>query len=152
MEKSIVTKFCIINTVCLVLFQMIHIIIELLKKNVSNSVELTQSQIMEQMKYSKMQSVFSYLTYACILLIIIILCVSVVQKKYDNVLLINIAGMSVLLLLSVAAVLFLKLNAGNVFENIFCIKKLQKKLNFLEKYHKMSLTIGKIQYKISSIT
>lgn len=40
---------------------------------------------------------------------------------------------------------------GNVFENIFCIKKLQKKLNFLEKYHKMSLTIGKIQYKISSI-
>lgn len=116
MEKSIVTKFCIINTVCLVLFQMIHIIIELLKKNVSNSVELTQSQIMEQMKYSKVQSVFSYLTYACILLIIIILCVSVVQKKYDNVLLINIAGMSVLL--SVAAVLFLKLNAGNVFENI----------------------------------
>ena len=113
MEKSIVTKFCIINTVCLVLFQMIHIIIELLKKNVSNSVELTQSQIMEQMKYSKVQSVFSYLTYACI-----ILCVSVVQKKYDNVLLINIAGMSVLLLLSVAAVLFLKLNAGNVFENI----------------------------------
>ncbi|WP_226825691.1 hypothetical protein [Thomasclavelia ramosa] len=73
---------------------------------------------MEQMKYSKVQSVFSYLTYACILLIIIILCVSVVQKKYDNVLLINIAGMSVLLLLSVAAVLFLKLNAGNVFENI----------------------------------
>ena len=97
---------------------MIHIIVELLKKNVSNSVELTQSQIMEQMKYSKVQSVFSYLTYACILLIIIILCVSVVQKKYDNVLLINIAGMSVLLLLSVAAVLFLKLNAGNVFENI----------------------------------
>ena len=83
MEKSIVTKFCIINTVCLVLFQMIHIIIELLKKNVSNSVELTQSQIMEQMKYSKVQSVFSYLTYACILLIIIILCVSVVQKKYE---------------------------------------------------------------------
>ena len=41
MEKSIVTKFCIINTVCLVLFQMIHIIVELLKKNVSNSVELT---------------------------------------------------------------------------------------------------------------
>ena len=118
MEKSIVTKFCIINTVCLVLFQMIHIIVELLKKNVSNSVELTQSQIMEQMKYSKVQSVFSYLTYACILLIIIILCVSVVQKKYDNVLLINIAGMSVLLLLSVAAVMFLKLNAGNVFENI----------------------------------
>lgn len=118
MEKSIVAKFCIINTVCLVLFQIIHIIIEIFKENVSNSVELTQSQIMEQMKYSKMQSVFSYLTYACILLIIIILCVSVVQKKYDNVLLINIAGMSVLLLLSVAAVLFLKLNAGNVFENI----------------------------------
>lgn len=116
MEKSIVAKFCIINTVCLVLFQIIHIIIEIFKENVSNSVELTQSQIMEQMKYSKVQSVFSYLTYACILLIIIILCVSVVQKKYDNVLLINIAGMSVLL--SVAAVLFLKLNAGNVFENI----------------------------------
>ena len=118
MEKPIVTKFCIINTVCLVLFQIIHIRIEILKENVSNSGELTQSESMEQMKDSKMQRVFSYLTYACILLIIIILCVSVVQKKYDNVLLINIAGMSVLLLLSVAAVLFLKLNAGNVFENI----------------------------------
>ena len=105
MEKSIVTKFCIINTVCLVLFQMIHIIIELLKKNVSNSVELTQSQIMEQMKYSKMQSVFSYLTYACILLIIIILCVSVVQKKYDNVFE-NILGLEILEILFIVAYLY----------------------------------------------
>lgn len=117
MKKPIIIKLCTLNIICLTLLQMIYIIIEFFKENIATTVELTQSQIMQQMHYSNIQSNFSHIIYICAFLAILAIHVAIKEKKLDEILLINIIGITIMLSLSMIFTVLLKLNFGNVFEN-----------------------------------
>jgi len=116
--KKILSKVCLINVVCLIIFQIIHVVFEFLKENISRNVELTQSQIMNQMHYSTLQAHLSYAMVFCLFLIAIILCLSIKYNVFKEISQINLVGISIILVLSMLSVWLFNLNIGNVFENI----------------------------------
>lgn len=118
MKKNYSIKFSILNITGLILFQILHILLEIKKESIANTKELTQNQIMNQMKYSNIQNNLSYITFIFMFFILIALFLSIKDKKIDNVLIITIAGISLVIIVSTVLTFIFKLNNGNIFENI----------------------------------
>ncbi|GFI40338.1 hypothetical protein IMSAGC017_00370 [Thomasclavelia cocleata] len=108
MKKDSSIKFSILNITGLILFQIVHILLEIKKASIVNTEKLTQNQIMYQMRYSNIQNNLSYITSIFIFFIVIVLFLSTKNKKIHNV----------LIIISMGFTYIFDLNIGNVFENI----------------------------------
>ncbi len=108
MKKDSSIKFSILNITGLILFQIVHTLLDIKKASIVNTEKLTQNQIMYQMRYSNIQNNLSYITSIFIFFIVIVLFLSIKNKKIHNV----------LIIISMGFTYIFDLNIGNVFENI----------------------------------
>ena len=108
MKKDSSIKFSILNINGLILFQIVHTLLDIKKASIVNTEKLTQNQIMYQMRYSNIQNNLSYITSIFIFFIVIVLFLSIKNKKIHNV----------LIIISMGFTYIFDLNIGNVFENI----------------------------------
>ncbi len=108
MKKDSSIKFSILNITGLILFQIVHTLLDIKKASIVNTEKLTQNQIMYQTRYSNIQNNLSYITSIFIFFIVIVLFLSIKNKKIHNV----------LIIISMGFTYIFDLNIGNVFENI----------------------------------
>ena len=59
MKKDSSIKFSILNITGLILFQIVHTLLDIKKASIVNTEKLTQNQIMYQMRYSNIHFIFT---------------------------------------------------------------------------------------------